>query len=693
MSRMNAQIDITAKNKTQKAFDSVNRNLTSLRKSTSQTIARTAKIGTAFAAAAAGASLAIVKMRMSAIDNLAKTADKLGVTTEALSGLQHAAELTGVSTETMNMALQRMTRRVAEAAVGTGEAKGALEELGINALELSKLPLDVQMNVIADAMQGVEKQSDRVRLAMKLFDSEGVALVNTLGGGSEALKQMASEAQLLGIAISRVDAAQIEAANDSVTRAKGVFEGLSNQVAVALSPVITELAANFYQTALDTNELGSVGDRVAKMMVKGFGFVSDGILGLKLLIKGVQLVFARLSEGLLNGFAAIGKAADAIIDQYNKIAAFFGQPTLAANVSKNFKMMADSFGMIGDQIQTEISDALNSPLPSEKIMEWFDNVQMKARETAEVVAANAPAVVADQATPPAAVTEVDPVSQAKMEGQRKLAEFTKKSQMEQTQIVLGELGTQLTGIAKHNKAAFKLQQGVQIAQAIMNTYTGATKALASFPPPINYIMAAAVVASGMAQVAQIRSQSFEGGGYTGAGARAGGVDGKGGFHAILHPNETVIDHEKNKNNRTNLLKANEALQKQAKEREIASSIGMAKDMAIQVFSESMRQFSNVEAPSFQGGGFTGYGSRSGGIDGKGGYPAILHPNESVIDHTKNSGQNEVTVVQNINITTGVQQTVRAEILNLMPDITNATKQAVAESRMRGGAYSKMMVGA
>lgn len=38
--------------------------------------------------------------------------------------------------------------------------------------------------------------------------------------------------------------------------------------------------------------------------------------------------------------------------------------------------------------------------------------------------------------------------------------------------------------------------------------------------------------------------TFEGGGYTGSGSRTGGVDGKGGFRAILHPNETVIDHVK-----------------------------------------------------------------------------------------------------------------------------------------------------
>ena len=41
--------------------------------------------------------------------------------------------------------------------------------------------------------------------------------------------------------------------------------------------------------------------------------------------------------------------------------------------------------------------------------------------------------------------------------------------------------------------------------------------------------------------------SFDGGGYTGGGARAGGIDGKGGFLSVLHPRETVIDHTKGGN--------------------------------------------------------------------------------------------------------------------------------------------------
>lgn len=35
---------------------------------------------------------------------------------------------------------------------------------------------------------------------------------------------------------------------------------------------------------------------------------------------------------------------------------------------------------------------------------------------------------------------------------------------------------------------------------------------------------------------------------------------------------------------------------------------------------------------FSGGGYTGGGPRTGGVDGQGGYPAILHPQETVTDH-------------------------------------------------------------
>ena len=51
--------------------------------------------------------------------------------------------------------------------------------------------------------------------------------------------------------------------------------------------------------------------------------------------------------------------------------------------------------------------------------------------------------------------------------------------------------------------------------------------------------------------------------------------------------------------------------------------------------------------SMDGGGFTGSGVRAGGMDGKGGFMAMVHPNETVIDHTKGQGMGGATVNFNI----------------------------------------------
>jgi len=93
---------------------------------------------------------------------------------------------------------------------------------------------------------------------------------------------------------------------------------------------------------------------------------------------------------------------------------------------------------------------------------------------------------------------------------------------------------------------------------------------------------------------------------------------------------------------------------------------------------------------FDGGGYTGSGPRSGGLDGKGGFMAMLHPRETVVDHTKGQGTggDTVTINQNINVTTGVQQTVRAEVMGLMPQIAEASKAAVLDAKRRGGAFGK-----
>ena len=66
-------------------------------------------------------------------------------------------------------------------------------------------------------------------------------------------------------------------------------------------------------------------------------------------------------------------------------------------------------------------------------------------------------------------------------------------------------------------------------------------------------------------------------------------------------------------------------------------------------------FGAFKLPSFDGGGFTGYGPRSGGIDGIGGIPAIVHPNETIVDHSKGQrigGASSVALTIDLRGTTG-----------------------------------------
>lgn len=60
------------------------------------------------------------------------------------------------------------------------------------------------------------------------------------------------------------------------------------------------------------------------------------------------------------------------------------------------------------------------------------------------------------------------------------------------------------------KAMFAAQKGAAIAQATIDTYSAANKALASAPAPMSYALAAAAVARGIANVAQIKSTSLDG---------------------------------------------------------------------------------------------------------------------------------------------------------------------------------------
>ena len=91
--------------------------------------------------------------------------------------------------------------------------------------------------------------------------------------------------------------------------------------------------------------------------------------------------------------------------------------------------------------------------------------------------------------------------------------------------------------------------------------------------------------------------------------------------------------------------------------------------------------------SADGGGYTGNGPRSGGLDGKGGFMMMMHPRETIVDHTKpnsGSGGDNVVINQSFNFQANGDDSVKKIIAQAAPQIAQMTKNSMLNDRRRGG---------
>ncbi len=136
---------------------------------------------------------------------------------------------------------------------------------------------------------------------------------------------------------------------------------------------------------------------------------------------------------------------------------------------------------------------------------------------------------------------------------RAIADAEREAQDKQMQLMqtryqaAGQLAGALAGVFQEGteaqRAFLAVQKGLAVGEAIMNMHVAISNAnKVDFPG--NFAAIAQAASTGLNAIAGIKAVSFEGGGFTGYGARAGGIDGRGGMPAIVHPNETIIDHTK-----------------------------------------------------------------------------------------------------------------------------------------------------
>ena len=138
---------------------------------------------------------ALFRLEQEALDTastLVDTADRLGITVEALQELQFAATQSGISVEEFTTGMQTFTRRLGEAAAGSGPLRKTLEGLRLDAKALAQDPAKA-LTQFADKIAGINTQSQRLNVARDAFGAFGPVFVNLSQQGGPAIDATAQK--------------------------------------------------------------------------------------------------------------------------------------------------------------------------------------------------------------------------------------------------------------------------------------------------------------------------------------------------------------------------------------------------------------------------------------------------------------------------------------------------------------------
>jgi len=197
-------------------------------------------------------------------DESAKFARGLGISAQAYQGMTHAAALSGISVQELNVALPKLAQNAGNAADGSKASALAFRRAGVDIKDASgkfKDPTRLMLD-LADSFKEGRIQGNRTQVLMNLFGRSGKKMGTLLAQGSAGIKKAMVEAKRLGIVMSTKQLKAAEDYNDAMLRAKSVLLGVRNTIALHLIPSITDALDKFKAWALEGDNLKKALDRL-----------------------------------------------------------------------------------------------------------------------------------------------------------------------------------------------------------------------------------------------------------------------------------------------------------------------------------------------------------------------------------------------------------------------------------------------
>lgn len=297
-------------------------------------LATTFKVG---AAALAGYSVALgamLKTTADAGDTFHKMSQRTGVSSQTLSELAHAAELSGSSIDNVEAGFRVLSKRMLDAQNGLTTAERTFDTLGISTSTATG-HLRSADAVFMDAVRSINalsSETEKAALAQELFGKSGTQLLPLIRSGAAGIAQMREEARRLGITFDDVAAARAAEFNDALTRTKGALLGVRNTIAFEFMPTVTGIAEAVNGEFMDmrtSGELDKWAKQTSETALTAFEGIAIGAAGAADLAvplirgiwnEGIEPTYNKFQElpdvikqiGLV-GFLAVGMRGKAVL--------------------------------------------------------------------------------------------------------------------------------------------------------------------------------------------------------------------------------------------------------------------------------------------------------------------------------------------------------------------------------------------
>lgn len=249
------------------------------------------------------------------IDSNSKLSRRLGVTYRELAGLSLAGDLAGVSMDQIGTAMTKADVMMTKAAGGSKTATAAFSRLGLNLEQLQAMSGADRFEAIATAIGQLPSAAERSAAAVALFGRAGAQLLPLFEGGAAGIAQARAEAEKFGLALTGMQAQNVEAMNDAFTRVRAAISGVVGQVVAYLAPAIQGVVqqfTDFIGTANGANIGQAIGDAMlgAAEYLAGVGDYLIANFG-----PSIHPVFEYLSK--------VGEQWNAVMAFANRVASFF----------------------------------------------------------------------------------------------------------------------------------------------------------------------------------------------------------------------------------------------------------------------------------------------------------------------------------------------------------------------------------